>query len=212
MRCLVTAGPTREPLDPVRFVSNRSSGRMGYALASEAVRRGCRVTLVSGPVAVPAPRGARLLRVETAEEMRRATVRESRRSDLVIMAAAVADYRPAAPAARKIKKRAVRLSLRLERTPDILAELGRRKPAGQVLVGFAAETHDLLANARAKLARKNLDYIVANPVGRPGSGFESPHNRATLLGREGVVRAFPLLRKEVLARRLLAILLDARAR
>lgn len=210
-RCLITAGPTREALDPVRFLSNRSSGRMGYALAAEALRAGCRVTLVSGPVAIAPPRGARLVRVETAEQMRRATLREARRAELVVMAAAVADYRPASPAKRKLKKRTARLSLRLERTPDILAALGRRKPRSQVLVGFAAETHDLLANARAKLARKNLDYIVANPVGRPGSGFESSHNRATLLARDGSTRAFPRLRKEALARRLVRLLLDGRA-
>lgn len=211
-RCLITAGPTREPLDPVRFLSNRSSGRMGYALAAAALRAGARVTLVSGPVAIPPPRGARLLRVETAREMCRATLREARRADLVIMAAAVADYRPASPVRRKIKKRAERLVLRLVKTPDILAEIGRRKPRRQVLVGFAAETHELLAHARAKLERKNLDFIVANPVGRPDSGFESPFNRATLLARGGATLAFPRMRKEALARRLLRIFLDARAR
>jgi phosphopantothenoylcysteine decarboxylase/phosphopantothenate--cysteine ligase len=210
--CLITAGPTREPLDPVRFLSNRSSGRMGYALAAAAARAGCRVVLVSGPVALRPPRGARVLRVETAEEMRRATLREARGAGLVIMAAAVADYRPAAPSRRKIKKGAARQVLRLERTPDILAELGRRKRRGQLLVGFAAETHDLLRHAREKLARKNLDFLVANPVGRPGSGFESPFNRATLLSRGGAELAFPRQRKEALARRLVRAFLDARPR
>ena len=185
---------------------------MGYALAAAALRAGAQVTLVSGPVAVPPPRRAHLVRVETAEEMRRATLRAARQADLVIMAAAVADYRPATLAKRKIKKQTERLSLHLVKTPDILAELGRRKPRRQVLVGFAAETHELLANARTKLERKNLDFIVANPVGRPDSGFESPFNRATLLARGGAALAFPRMRKEVLARRLLRIFLDARAR
>ncbi|MCC7519438.1 MAG: phosphopantothenoylcysteine decarboxylase [Verrucomicrobiae bacterium] len=208
-RCLITAGPTREPLDPVRFLSNRSSGRMGYALAEAALRAGGRVTLVSGPVAIPSPRGVRLLRVETAEQMRRAALREARRADLVIMAAAVADYRPATSSRQKIKKRTSRLVLRLEKTQDILVELGRRKRRGQTLVGFAAETRNLLRNAREKLTRKNLDFLVANLVGRPGSGFESSHNRATLLSRGGETRAFPRLRKKILARRLMRIFLDA---
>ncbi|MFZ4693863.1 MAG: bifunctional phosphopantothenoylcysteine decarboxylase/phosphopantothenate--cysteine ligase CoaBC [Verrucomicrobiia bacterium] len=212
LRCLITAGPTREPVDPVRFLSNRSSGRMGYALAAAALRAGAQVTLVSGPVKISPPIRAHLVRVETAEEMRRATLRTARQADLVIMAAAVADYRPATAVKRKIKKRTERLILHLVKTPDILAELGRRKPRRQVLVGFAAETHELLANARTKLERKNLDFIVANPVGRPDSGFESPFNRATLLARCGATLAFPRMRKEVLARRLLRIFLDARAR
>jgi phosphopantothenoylcysteine decarboxylase/phosphopantothenate--cysteine ligase len=212
LRCLVTAGPTREPIDPVRFLSNRSSGRMGYALATAALRAGAQVTLVSGPVKIPPPGRAHLVRVETAAEMRRATLHAARQVDLVIMAAAVADYRPATVAKRKIKKQTERLILHLVKTPDILAELGRRKPRRQVLVGFAAETHELLANARIKLERKNLDFIVANPVGRQDSGFESPFNRATLLARGGAALAFPRMRKEILARRLLRIFLDARAR
>lgn len=182
---------------------------MGYALAEAALRAGGRVTLVSGPVAIPSPRGVRLLRVETAEQMRRAALREARRADLVIMAAAVADYRPATSSRQKIKKRTSRLVLRLEKTQDILVELGRRKRRGQTLVGFAAETRNLLRNAREKLTRKNLDFLVANLVGRPGSGFESSHNRATLLSRGGETRAFPRLRKKILARRLMRIFLDA---
>lgn len=184
---------------------------MGYALAAAALRAGARVVLISGPTALRPPAGARLLRVETAEQMRRATLREAKHADLVVMAAAVADFRPAAPARRKIKKRDGGMILHLAPTPDILAELGRRRRPGQILVGFAAETHDLLRHAREKLLRKSLDFIAANRVGRPGSGFESPYNRATLLDREGGVRTFPLLRKEALARRLMRIFLDAHA-
>jgi phosphopantothenoylcysteine decarboxylase/phosphopantothenate--cysteine ligase len=203
MRVLITAGPTREPIDPVRFLSNRSSGKMGYALAKAAVAAGHRVTLVSGPVHQPVPRGVRLIPVETARQMRAATLKETRDASLVIMAAAVADYMPATPTRQKIKKNRGLLLLRLKRTPDILAELGKRKPSGQVLVGFAAETSRLLEYARGKLAAKNLDYIVANRVGIPGSGFDSDYNTAVLIGRDGAICRFPRMSKIRLARRLM---------
>ncbi len=209
LRMLITAGPTREPLDPVRFLSNRSSGRMGYALAEAARAAGHRVTLISGPVVLEVPRGVRRLSVETAEEMRRVVLREAKRADLVVMAAAVADYRPVRVAPRKMKKGAAQQVLRLERTPDILAELGRRRRPSQILAGFAAETDHLLLHARAKLRAKNLDFIVANRVGRSDAGFESPNNRATLLDRAGGTRRFPLMTKKQLARRLLAAILSA---
>jgi phosphopantothenoylcysteine decarboxylase/phosphopantothenate--cysteine ligase len=180
---MVTAGPTREPIDPVRFLSNRSSGKMGYALARAASRRGARVILVSGPTDLPPPFGVELVRVETSEQMRKA-VRENRGdADAILMAAAVSDYAPV-PSSKKIKKTGSTLELTLEEGPDILAELGREK-GNTLLVGFAAETDDLLANARAKLEAKNLDFIVANDVSAKDSGIESDHNAVTILDRSG---------------------------
>ncbi len=182
-RIVVTAGPTREPIDPVRFLSNRSSGRMGYALAAAAARRGAIVVLVSGPADLPPPYGVELLRVRTSEEMRRAVIDARAGAAAVIMAAAVSDF-VTRPAESKIKKGAGPLVLTLEPGPDILAELGRDK-GDLVLVGFAAETEDLLAHAREKLTAKNLDYIVANDVSAPGRGIESERNAVTILDRAG---------------------------
>lgn len=175
---LVTAGPTREPIDPVRYVSNRSSGKMGFAVARAAAEAGARVTLVSGPVRLATPRDVRRIDVETAAEMRAAVVRELEGTDIFISAAAVADYSPARAAAQKIKKRSAALDLRLARTPDILAEVAarRRRP---FLVGFAAETEDLEKHAHAKLAKKRLDMIAANLVGA-GRGFDRDENALTL--------------------------------
>lgn len=206
-RILVTAGPTREAIDPVRFLSNRSSGKMGFALAAAAVAAGQRVILVSGPVSLAAPPGARLLQVESAVEMRSVVLREAVRADVIIMAAAVADYQPLAPAAQKIKKGAATMVLRLKKTPDILAELGRRKPPGQFLVGFAAETTDLLRHARQKLISKNVDLLIANRVGRKGTGFEADDNEVVLLDRDGGVQRLPRMTKKRLARRLIARIL-----
>jgi phosphopantothenoylcysteine decarboxylase / phosphopantothenate---cysteine ligase len=182
-RIVVTAGPTREPLDPVRFLSNRSSGKMGYALAAAAVRRGASVVLVSGPVELAAPHGVEVVRVLSAEEMRRAVIEARSGAAAVLMAAAVADFAPR-PAASKIKKGGGPHVLTLDPSPDILAELGRDKE-GLVLVGFAAETEDLVAHAREKLAAKNLDYIVANDVSVRGRGIESDRNAVTILDRTG---------------------------
>lgn len=186
LRILVTAGPTREFLDPVRFLSNPSSGKMGYALAAEAARRGASVTLISGPVSLPAP-PVKLVRVLSADQMYRATLQEAVRADVILMCAAVSDYRPSVASRRKLKKSDNPLVVRLVRTKDILKELGRRKRQGQVLVGFAAETERLEAYARRKLFQKNLDLIVANRIGPPGreTGFESDLNEAVLYWRSG---------------------------
>jgi phosphopantothenoylcysteine decarboxylase/phosphopantothenate--cysteine ligase len=181
---LVTAGPTHEPIDAVRFIGNRSSGRMGYAVAEELVRRGARVTLVSGPVELVAPAGVDLVPVETAEEMADAVLGRFPDTRAVVMAAAVADFRPGAPAAGKIKKGSGPPELVLEPTTDILATLGAKRDR-QVLVGFAAETGDLEAEGRRKLVDKGLDLIVVNAVGRPGTGFGTDTNEAGILAARG---------------------------
>jgi len=207
----VTAGPTREALDPARFISNPSTGKMGYALAAEALSRGADVTLISGPTYLVAPPGVRLVRVTTADEMFRAALNQAPGVDLVLKAAAVADYRPEDRAPGKIKKEVLRrraqrqggadraVLLRLLPTPDILEELGRRKRPGQVLVGFAAETGDLASNALKKLKKKNLDLIVANRIGEEGEGFEADTNRALVLDRSGGRTELPLMSKESMA-------------
>jgi len=183
-RVLVSAGPTREPIDPVRFVSNPSSGRMGYAVARVAARRGAEVVLVSGPTELADPDGVRVVRVVTAEEMARAVEAEAGAMDLFVGAAAVSDYRPARPAAQKIRKGQGDETLLLSRTPDILAGLGDRfggEPGAPVLVGFAAETEEVIARAREKLRRKRCDLVVANKVGAPGAGFGGDTNRVALV-------------------------------
>ncbi len=183
-RVVVTAGPTREPIDPVRFVSNPSSGKMGFALARAAARRGAEGVLVTGPVQLSDPTGVRVVRVGTAEEMARAVEAEAGRMDLFAGAAAVSDYRPQRSSRIKIKKGEGDESLVLARTPDILAALGERfggKPGAPVLVGFAAETNDVVENAREKLKKKRCDLVVANDVTRPGSGFGADSNRVTLV-------------------------------
>ena len=198
-KVLVSAGPTQEAIDPVRFISNRSSGKMGYALAEAARARGAEVVLVSGPTALPSPAGIEYCPVTTAEEMRKAIVHRFAWSDTVIMAAAVADFRPATPSGRKIKKRRGPLTqLELEATDDILRELGERRTS-QVLVGFAAETEDLLAHAQEKLHAKGVDLLVANDVTAAGSGFGSDTNRVVLLTREGAPEELPLLPKREVA-------------
>jgi phosphopantothenoylcysteine decarboxylase/phosphopantothenate--cysteine ligase len=182
---LVTAGPTRERIDPVRYLTNRSSGRMGYAIAEAALRRGARVLLVSGPTGIAAPGAAELTQVETAEEMLVAVLRLLPQSTVVIKTAAVADFRPKAAAAQKIKRKG-EMTLELEPTADILAEVARRKTS-QVVVGFAAETENVLENARKKLASKSLDAIVVNDVSREGVGFDSDRNAATIISQSEVV-------------------------
>jgi phosphopantothenoylcysteine decarboxylase/phosphopantothenate--cysteine ligase len=199
---LVTAGPTREPLDPVRFLSNRSSGKMGYAIAEAAAARGAHVILVSGPTALPAPPGVDMIHVETAEEMYQAVLAKLESARVVIKAAAVADYRPKHKADRKIKKDQAIFPVALEPTPDILAELGKRKGT-RILVGFAAETDDLVANARKKLQRKNLDLMVANDVGQSGAGFDVDTNVVKILDAAGGVEELPLLSKREVADRIL---------
>ena len=188
---IVTAGPTQEPLDPVRFLSNRSSGRMGYALAEAAAARGARVILVSGPVNLAPPAGVETIPVRTAAEMREQVFAHLEDAGIVVKAAAVADFHLIKVPARKVKKTAARLSLELDPTPDILAELGQKK-GDRLLIGFAAETENLVAEARRKLESKNCDMIVANLVGVPEVGFESEENQVTLVLRTGEI--LPLAR------------------
>jgi phosphopantothenoylcysteine decarboxylase / phosphopantothenate---cysteine ligase len=187
---LVTAGPTREPLDPVRYLSNRSSGRMGYAIAEQAVRRGATVTLVTGPTHLAPPAGIRVIPVQTALEMREAVLHAADVATLVIKAAAVADYRPSRPATEKMPSKQNGLALDLVPTPDILRDLGARK-GDRFLVGFAAETHDLRERAQAKLVAKGVDLIVANDVSRADIGFDASDNEVVLLDRWGGAVALP---------------------
>ena len=201
-KVLVTAAGTREPIDPVRFLGNRSTGRMGFAVAAEAARRGAEVTLIAGPTSLRAPAGVRRIDVETAQEMRAAVLAAYDAADIVIKTAAVADYRPATVAEHKIKKSEGELTLTLVRNPDILYELGQKK-IRQVLVGFAAETRDVAAYARAKLAKKNLDFIVANNVAESDAGFGAETNRVTIYGADGSEERYPLLSKAEVAAHIL---------
>jgi phosphopantothenoylcysteine decarboxylase/phosphopantothenate--cysteine ligase len=210
-KLLITAGPNREPIDPVRYISNRSSGKMGYALARAALSRGAQVTLVSGPTALEPPAGARFVSVTTAAQMREAVVKEFAECTVLVMAAAVADYHVAAVPDRKIKRAKGPLELRLEPNPDILKELGAMKD-GKLLIGFAAETEDLAANAERKLREKNLDMIVANDVSQEGSGFDGDTNIATLIDRTGATRALPLMTKDELSDQILDHLLAFKTR
>lgn len=195
---LITAGPTREKIDPVRYLTNRSSGRMGYALAEAALRRGARVLLVSGPTAITPPGGAELTSVESAEQMRQATLKLLPEATIVIKTAAVADYRPRNTADQKIKRKGA-MSLELEPTSDILAEVARNK-ASQIIVGFAAETENVLENARKKLVTKSLDAIVVNDVSREGVGFDSDRNAVTIITQSDVIEVPETTKWEVAQR------------
>ena len=207
-RVLVSAGPTQEAVDPVRFLSNRSSGKMGYAVAEAARRRGAEVTLVTGPTALTPPPGVQVVPVTTAQDMAAAMNAHFDQASIVIMAAAVADFRPKHPAAHKIKKRAMTApTLELEPAPDILAMLSAKRTT-QVLVGFAAETQDLLNHAQEKLAAKGLDLIVANDVTQPGGGFGSDQNAAVLLSKTGSRQVFSLRQKTQLAHDLLTAIVE----
>jgi len=201
-RVLVTAGPTYEPIDPVRFIGNRSTGKMGFAIAARAARRGAEVTLVAGPTALPTPVGVTRVDVQTARQMREATLARVDGSAMVVMTAAVADYRPAEESPQKLKKDALGETpeLALTKNPDILAELKGRAP---VVVGFAAETQDVERHAAEKLAQKGCDLIVANDVSEPGSGFGTETNRVVLLARDGSVDRLPRLSKAEVADRIL---------
>jgi phosphopantothenoylcysteine decarboxylase/phosphopantothenate--cysteine ligase len=195
-RILVTAGPTQESIDPVRFITNHSSGKMGYALAKTARRRGAEVILVTGPTSLPIPRSdIKLISVKTAEEMRKAVFAHLKDCSVVIKAAAVSDYRPKEISRMKLKKTSSNTSLELERTRDILGEIGKKK-GKRILVGFAAETEDLISNARKKLKEKNLDLIVVNDVMKPGAGFASETNQVKFLYPSGETKDLPLMSKE----------------
>jgi phosphopantothenoylcysteine decarboxylase/phosphopantothenate--cysteine ligase len=198
VRVLVTAGPTHEPIDPVRFIGNGSSGKTGYAIAEEAARRGAEVTLVSGPTHLPDPFGVATRRVHTAAEMLDAVLDDYGHADVVVASAAVADFRPASPFAHKQKKDEAPRAVELERTDDVLAALGASK-RGRLLVGFAAETRDVFESARDKLGRKNLDFVVANDVSAPGLGFGSDENRVWFVTERGP-EELPVLSKQMIAR------------
>jgi phosphopantothenoylcysteine decarboxylase/phosphopantothenate--cysteine ligase len=195
-KILITGGPTQEAIDPVRFITNHSSGKMGYALAKVARRRGAEVILVTGPTFLPTPRrDIKVLSIRTAEEMREAILSHMDGCSVVIKAAAVSDYRPKDVSQKKLKKAASYLSLELEKTKDILKEIGEKK-GGRILVGFAAETDDLVANARKKMVEKNLDFIVVNDVTKPGAGFGLDTNQVKILYPSGEVKDIPIMSKE----------------
>ncbi|HOM06934.1 MAG TPA: bifunctional phosphopantothenoylcysteine decarboxylase/phosphopantothenate--cysteine ligase CoaBC [Syntrophales bacterium] len=193
-RILVTAGPTREPFDPVRFITNYSSGKMGYALAAAARRRGAEVVLVSGPVTLPPPYGVEAVMVESAREMFEKVMEHLERSTVIIKAAAVADYRPAVRSRGKIKKTKGPLILELERNPDIIAEVGKRK-GDRILVGFAMESENLVENAAAKMKAKGMDFIVANDLNEEGAGFQHDTNKVRIIMNDGSIESLPLMDK-----------------
>lgn len=198
LKVLVTAGPTLERLDPVRFLSNHSTGKMGYAIAAECAFRGAEVTLISGPVSLDVPFGVNRIFIESAQEMWEAVTARSREQDIIIKAAAVADYRPREIALEKVKKKDGELSIPLERTSDILQYLGEHKPSGQFLCGFSMETEHMLENSKKKLEKKNLDMIVANNVKQKGAGFGADTNIVTLITKD-MVKELPLMSKEAVA-------------
>ena len=203
LRVMVTAGPSREALDPVRYISNRSSGKMGYAIAQAAQKRGAEVTLLSGSVAIEAPQGVKLVPFTTTQELLDRASELAQEQDLLIQAAAPADYRAKEIAPQKIKKQGGEpMTFTLVENPDVAATLGKAKRSGQVFVGFAAETNDVLVHARDKLARKNLDMIVANDVTRPGAGFDVDTNIVTLITKDGQ-EALPMMSKAEVAQRIL---------
>jgi phosphopantothenoylcysteine decarboxylase/phosphopantothenate--cysteine ligase len=198
---LVTAGPTQESLDPVRFISNHSSGKMGYALATVATRRGAKVTLISGPTTLPSPCGVNCVRVRSAVDMRQAVFDHLDEATVIIKAAAVADYRPQSVSASKMKKKERSIGLTLERNPDIIAEIGRIK-GKRILVGFAMETENLIENAVAKLHEKNMDLIIANDLCSPGAGFQTDTNIVKIIDSSGDVESLPLMDKKEVANRI----------
>ena len=212
LKVLVTAGPTEEPLDPVRFLTNRSSGRMGVAIAKRASTRGASVTLVSGPIKVAPPSGVKHVQVRTAMEMMEKVLESFHDFDLVIKAAAVADFRPETFQKEKIKKDKFGTTIKLVRNPDILATLGSRKSNDQIIVGFAAETEDAIQNARIKLKNKNVDMLVLNDVGKPGAGFDGDTNIVRLMFRSGEEEQLPLMSKEDVADQILTRSLGLRGK
>jgi phosphopantothenoylcysteine decarboxylase/phosphopantothenate--cysteine ligase len=205
-KVLITAGPTVEPLDPVRFFSNHSSGKMGYAIAEAAAEAGAEVTLVSGPVSLPTPPKVKRIDVVRAEEMKEAVLTALPEQDVIIKAAAVADYRPKHVFDQKLKKTKDELTVILEKNPDIAVEVGKRKKPHQLFIGFAAETEQVEEHARAKLERKGMDLIVANNVAMPGAGFGTDTNIITVYDRNGKVRDFPKMLKKELANQLITLI------
>lgn len=203
---LVTAGPTREKIDPVRFISNHSTGKMGYAIAKQAGMRGAKVTLVSGPVTLEAPKGVEVVPVVSAKDMADAVWERADKMDMIIKAAAVADYRPVTTYEDKVKKSGDDMNIALERTDDILAHLGKNKKEGQILCGFSMETKDMLENSKVKLKKKNLDVIVANNLKVAGAGFGTDTNIVTLITKDEV-KELPILSKDEVADRILSFLL-----
>ncbi len=211
MNVLINAGPTRESIDPVRFITNHSSGKMGYAVAEAAVRLGHTVTLISGPVAIPPPEGlAGFTGIETAAQMAQAMKLAMPEAELIILSAAVADYRPVICSQSKLKKTEGNLFLELERTEDIALSLGKLKRDNQILVGFAAETDDLEANALKKMKAKNFDWLAANEVGKPGRGFAADNNAITLYASDGRRFNLELKPKKELAAELLSLILNSK--
>jgi phosphopantothenoylcysteine decarboxylase/phosphopantothenate--cysteine ligase len=204
VRFVVTAGPTREAIDPVRFISNRSSGKMGYAIAEAALAKKHEVTLISGPASIAAPRGAKNVAIITSDELDDAVHRAIRECDVLVMCAAVADYKPAAISARKMKKRKASFALKLVPTRDILASLPKHRR--YLVVGFAAETHDLKQNAQKKLRAKNCDAIVANDVSGSQTGMESDENEVTIFFRNGESKKISRASKKIIARELVKII------
>lgn len=201
-KILVTAGPTQEAIDPVRFITNHSSGKMGYAIAKIAAARGAQVTLISGPVSLNPPQNAKTIKITNAKEMLEAVKENFPDSDIVIKSAAVADFRPKNISAEKIKKTGEDISIELERTDDILAFLGKNKKPGQILCGFSMETQSLIENSKKKLSAKNLDLIIANNLKTPGAGFQADTNQATIISKD-FQKELPLMQKEELASRIL---------
>ena len=204
---LVTAGPTYEAIDPVRFIGNHSSGKMGYAIAEELLRLGASVTLVSGPTYLQASTGIHKIAVQSAQQMYDSCAQVFDTSDIIIMSAAVADYTPTDPATEKIKKKAEEFSIQLKKTTDILGTLGTRKTAKQTLIGFALETNNELAHAQDKLVRKNADFIVLNSMQEKGAGFGTDTNKVTILSRQGDINTFELKSKEEVAKDICKIVL-----
>lgn len=207
MKIVISAGPTREKIDVVRFLSNRSSGKMGYALATAAAEAGLAVVLVSGPTSLQPPENVEFIAIESAAEMALAVKQAAVDADMVIMSAAVADYRPVNAVANKLKKSPENLVLELERTEDILASLGKVKRPGQILCGFAAESDHLISHAKAKLSSKKLDWIIANDISRPEQGFAGDLNAVTMLSADGEQFELALAEKSVIARQIIARLL-----
>ncbi|HGE71157.1 TPA: bifunctional phosphopantothenoylcysteine decarboxylase/phosphopantothenate--cysteine ligase CoaBC [Candidatus Poribacteria bacterium] len=196
---LVTAGPTREALDPVRFISNRSSGKMGYAIAEVALKRGANVILITGPTNITPPDKAKVINVESALQMYDAVMSNALQADIIIMSAAVSDYRPKEFSQQKIKRDKGEITLVLEENPDILAELGKNKRGGQIIVGFSMETENLLENSIKKLKKKNADFIVANDLSKEGAGFGTDTNIVTIISADGEVKELPLMSKHDVA-------------